>query len=145
MLFRSEYVNDTKHEDIEKSIDRIDQDLLNDNGSKSSENGEIIYENSKIENGHNALAHLDREYERIKEGKTVRYADKTNQLSDKAPKEILNPDKFGVGTEVTFVVDDGMQFKVCSTSFTKYFVDVLFPQKIMHVVGNCVVVYSIVD
>lgn len=59
-----------------------------------------------------------------------------------ANEEMLN--RVHIRLEYKFI-DDGMQFKVCSTSFTKYFVDVLFPQKIMHVVGNCVVVYSIVD
>ena len=102
-----ELYDDDKHKQIEKDFDKLNEDLKNASGAKTlGDNGEIVYDNRKIENGHNTLAHLDRKYSRVKEGNTVKYLDETDELDENAPLKLLNPNKYPVGTEVEFVVVD---------------------------------------
>jgi hypothetical protein len=91
----NEYYDDSKVKENEENFKQLNQDLNNANGAKTlGEEGEIVYENKKIKNGFEALAHLDRAYERVREGNTVKYINIGNELNPDAPLELLNPDKY---------------------------------------------------
>lgn len=102
-----EYVDDDKAKEIRESAKDVKQDLKNKNGSaKETDNGNIFYENFKITDGHNSLGHQDRAYKRTESKGVISYTNETNELNEDAPKALLDKDKFAVGTEVEFVVDD---------------------------------------
>ena len=101
-----EFVDGDVISKINGAIEKLNQDLKNDNGSKTLNNdGTLNYENTMISNGHNALAHQDREYKRIKNGYEVSYEDVNDKLNDNAPIELLSGE-IKVGDKVEFVVSD---------------------------------------
>lgn len=101
------YFDDSKAKAVSEAYSSLVEDMKNANGAKTVDSdGNITYENSKIENAYNALAHQDRKYTRIKDGKTVKYTDISNELSDTAPLELLTPGKYPIGTKVEFIVAD---------------------------------------
>ena len=82
------YYDNSKAKVVESSLDEIVEDLKNSNGAKSVDSdGSIVYENSKIGSGHNALGHQDRAYKReevtVAGIKSVRYIDEDNTLMKK--------------------------------------------------------------
>lgn len=115
------YYDNAKAKVVSSELDNIVDDLKNSNGAKSVDSdGSIVYDNSKIESGHNALGHQDRAYKReevtVAGIKTVKYTDEDNTLNEEAPLDLLNPDKYKVGEQVEFVVDDTDDIKIYDPS-----------------------------
>ena len=101
-----EFIDSDVISKIKEESVKLSQDLKNNNGSKTLNNdGTISYNNSKITDGHNSLAHQDREYKRIKDGYEVSYEDVNDKLNDNAPIELLSGE-IKVGDKVEFVVSD---------------------------------------
>lgn len=105
------YYDDKKDTEVKKSVDKINENLKNDQGSKTTDvDGNIVIEGNKISEGYQALGYLSRLYELLKtpEGKKL-YQDISDDLINSMDKIILSPDKFQPEDKVELFVDENYE------------------------------------
>lgn len=103
----------TKEQFTEGSIKELDEDIeqLEKDFSKTDEETEFDY--VRVLQGHNVLAYLSRLYTQTKNLFSLKRTDVDNKINEEIQdRDILDPKKYKVGTEVSFIVEDDNETKV---------------------------------
>lgn len=103
----------TKEQFTEESRKELDEDIkqLEKDFSKTDEETEFDY--VRVLQGHNVLAYLSRLYTQTKSLFSLKRTDVDNKINEEIQdRDILDPKKYKVGTEVSFIVEDDNKTKV---------------------------------
>jgi hypothetical protein len=96
----------TEATDVEAEIENAVQSALQNDKTNvvgQDTNGNLIYNYDKSSEGYNRAAHLSREFEQVDENGEVTRNENTNEITGN--KELLNPDSFQPGTELSMEID----------------------------------------
>lgn len=100
----------SKEKTVEEQSNKLEDDIKEEGKELASDGVSYEYRRSRI--GSNLLAYLSRKFLDTEKDGSVYREDVDNAIIDSPSKVLLDPDKFGEGTELTIEPDDNIETEV---------------------------------